>query len=82
MVQGMHAGRHFYASVHLAGGTSIRALPDYLGHGDPGFTLRTYTHFMPQAQDKAKWAVNDVLERPETGTSDPLCGPDVAPEAH
>ena len=80
-VQGMHAGRHFYASVQLEGGTSIRALADYLGHGDPGFTLRTYTHLMPQAQDKAKRAVNDVFERLETGADDPLCGPDVAPEA-
>jgi len=77
----MHAGRHFYAIAQLEGGTSIRALAEYLGHGDPGFTLRTYTHLMPQSQDKAKRAVNDVFERLENGAADPLCGPDVAPEA-
>lgn len=33
---GMHALRHFYASVQLEAGTSIRALADYLGHSDPG----------------------------------------------
>lgn len=79
--QGMHSGRHFYASVQLEAGTSIRALAEYLGHADPGFTLRTYTHLMPQSQDKAKRAVNDVFERLGNGADDPLCGPDVAPEA-
>jgi integrase len=79
--QGMHSGRHFYASVQLEAGTSIRALAEYLGHADPGFALRTYTHLMPQSQDKAKRAVNDVFERLGDGADDPLCGPDVAPEA-
>lgn len=32
---GMHALRHFYASVQLEAGTSIRALAEYLGHADP-----------------------------------------------
>lgn len=41
---GMHALRHFYASVLLDAGEKIRALSQYLGHSDPGFTLRTYTH--------------------------------------
>ncbi len=34
--QGMHGGRHYYASVQLEAGTSIRALAEYLGHDDPG----------------------------------------------
>jgi integrase len=46
---GMHALRHFYASVQLEAGTSIRALAEYLGHTDPGFTLRVYTHLMPSS---------------------------------
>lgn len=78
---GMQSGRHFYASVQLEAGTSIRALAEYLGHADPGFTLRTYTHLMPQSHDKAKRAVNDVFERLGNGADDPQCGPDVAPEA-
>jgi integrase len=36
---GMHALRHFYASVLLDAGENIKALSTYLGHGDPGFTL-------------------------------------------
>ena len=38
---GMHALRHWYASVLLDAGESIRAVSEYLGHSDPGFTLRT-----------------------------------------
>src|SRR6476469_3883783 len=44
---GCHALRHWYASVLLDAGESIRAVSEYLGHSDPGFTLRTYTHLMP-----------------------------------
>jgi integrase len=54
----MHALRHHYASVLLEGGVSIRALADYLGHSDPGFTLRTYAHFMPDADDRARSVVD------------------------
>ena len=50
----MHALRHFYASVLLDAGESIRALAGYLGHTDPGFTLRTYTHLMPTSEDRAR----------------------------
>lgn len=47
---GMHALRHFYASVLLDAGENIKALSEYLGHHDPGFTLRTYTHLMPASK--------------------------------
>jgi integrase len=35
---GMHALRHFYASVLLAQGVLIKELADHLGHADRGFT--------------------------------------------
>jgi len=79
--QMMHAGRHLYASAQLEGGTNIRALSEYLGHSDPGFTLRTYTHLMPEAENKAKRAVDALFERLDEVADDPLCGPDVAREA-
>ncbi|MFE3402110.1 tyrosine-type recombinase/integrase [Streptomyces anulatus] len=50
---GMHALRHYYASVLLDAGENIRALSEYLGHSDPGFTLRTYT----RCQDRARKAI-------------------------
>ncbi len=36
----MHALRHFYASFVLDAGESIRAFGEYLGHFDPGLTLK------------------------------------------
>jgi len=42
-------------------GVDIRALGDYLGHSDPGFTLRIYTHLMPDAADRMRAAVDRVL---------------------
>ncbi len=36
----MHALRHFYASVLLDAGESIKALAEHLGHSDPGLTLK------------------------------------------
>ncbi|MFI9826322.1 tyrosine-type recombinase/integrase [Streptomyces sp. NPDC051913] len=57
-VNGMHALRHFYASVLLDAGESIKAVSQYLGHHDPGFTLRTYTHLMPSSEKRTREAVD------------------------
>jgi integrase len=45
----------------LEAGTSVRALAEYLGHHDPGFTLRTYTHLMPASEDRARQAIDQAL---------------------
>jgi integrase len=58
---GMHALRHFYASTLLAQGVSIKELAEYLGHGDPGFTLRTYTHLVPYSYERARMAIDGVF---------------------
>lgn len=58
---GMHALRHFYASVLLDAGESVRALATYLGHADPGFTLRVYTHLMPASEERTKRAIDKVF---------------------
>ncbi|MGW1405206.1 tyrosine-type recombinase/integrase [Streptomyces sp. NPDC002403] len=61
----MHALRHFYASVLLDAGENIKALSTYLGHTDPGFTLRTYTHLLPSSEGQARVAMDKVyLGRP------------------
>lgn len=58
---GMHALRHFYASALLDAGESIKALASYLGHSDPGFTLRVYTHLMPASEERTRRAIDGVL---------------------
>jgi integrase len=58
---GTHALRHFYASVALHEGESIKALSVYLGHADPGFTLRTYTHLVEGSAERTKRAVDRVF---------------------
>ncbi|WP_307677863.1 hypothetical protein [Streptomyces sp. V4I2] len=48
---GFHALRHFSVSEELGAGESVVSLARRLGHSDPGFTLRSYSHFLPpQAQ--------------------------------
>ena len=58
---GMHALRHFYASVLLDAGESIRNVSEYLGHSDPGFTLRVYAHFMPESRDRSRRAIDAAM---------------------
>ncbi|MFK4099625.1 tyrosine-type recombinase/integrase [Streptomyces sp. NPDC019531] len=61
---GMHAYRHAYASVLLDAGESIKALSEYLGHSDAGFTLRTYTHLMPNSESRTRRAMDAALAHP------------------
>ncbi|MEO3853720.1 site-specific integrase [Acrocarpospora sp. B8E8] len=63
---GMHVLRHTAASAWLAAGVDIRTVAEYLGHDDPGFTLRVYSHLMPNAADRARKAMNAFFE----GTAD------------
>jgi integrase len=58
---GTHALRHFYASVLLDRGESIKAVSEYLGHADPGFTLRVYTHLMPSSEERSRQAIDSAL---------------------
>ena len=58
---GTHAPRHFCASTWLEHGVSIRAVAEYLGHSDPGFTLRIYTRLMPKSDLMARDAFHRVL---------------------
>ncbi|MEG8281045.1 tyrosine-type recombinase/integrase [Streptomyces sp. AHA2] len=58
---GMHALRHFYASVLLDAGESIKAVSEYLGHADPAMTLRVYAHLMPSSSERARRPLDDVF---------------------
>ncbi|MBD9733917.1 hypothetical protein IGX29_19305 [Streptomyces sp. H28] len=55
-------------------GENIKALSHYLGHNDPGFTLRVYTHLTPSSDARARKAVDGVYE----GTDPAPDGPEAA----
>ncbi|MEU4948041.1 tyrosine-type recombinase/integrase [Streptomyces lavendulae] len=59
----MHALRHLYASMMLAGGVDIYTLADRLGHNDPAFTLRKYVHRVAGAGSKVRRAVQGMYGR-------------------
>ncbi|MEU7200110.1 site-specific integrase [Streptomyces sp. NPDC045470] len=71
---GMHALRHFYASLLLEAGESIKAVSQYLGHTDPALTLRVYAHLMPSSQERTRKAVDRAFQ---PGPSQPD-GPETA----
>jgi integrase len=54
--------------VLLDAGESIKALSGYLGHADPGFTLRVYTHLLPASEDRTRRAIDAAF------ADDPLYG--------
>lgn len=56
-----HALRHTFATVALQSGVDIRTVSGMLGHADPGFTLRTYTHTMNPIQVQAANTVGAVM---------------------
>jgi integrase len=58
---GMHALRHHYATVLLTDGLNPKAVADWLGHADPGFTLRVYGHVMPSSEDRGRAAIDKAL---------------------
>ncbi|MET8133708.1 site-specific integrase [Streptomyces sp. NPDC005251] len=68
---GMHALRHFYASVLLDAGENVKALSTYLGHTDPGFTLRVYTHLLPSSEGRARRAVDSLYDGTVSGADGP-----------
>lgn len=70
-VDGFHALRHFYASALLDAGETIVALAEYLGHHDPSFTLRTYTHLMPSSRQRTRHAIDTALHATTTQNGTP-----------
>ncbi|MEO3801475.1 site-specific integrase [Nonomuraea sp. B1E8] len=56
--QGTHQLRHYFASVTLAGGVTIKDLSEYLGHADPALTLSVYAHMPPSSHDRVREAID------------------------
>ncbi len=59
---GTHSWRHYFAASYLEHSGNVRALADFLGHKDPGFTLRVYGHLMPNSRSRARQILDDAWE--------------------
>lgn len=60
-VNGMHGLMHFNASMWLEHGVNIKAVSNYLGLLDPGFSLRIYTHLMDKSDEVTKNSFSDLF---------------------
>ena len=58
-----HALRHTFATLALQNGVDIRTVSGMLGHADPGFTLRTYTHATNPVQIQAAETVGQFMSQ-------------------
>jgi integrase len=58
---GMHALRHYYASVLLDAGENVKAVSEYLGHHSATVTLNYYAHLMPASETRTRAAIDAVM---------------------
>jgi integrase len=65
-----HSLRHHYASVLLAGGESVVAVAERLGHENATLVLKTYGHLMPDSEDRTRHAVDEAWSRYSRVTSE------------
>jgi integrase len=59
-----HDLRHFYASLLIAHGESVKVVQKRLGHKNAVETLNVYAHMWPDSEDRTREAVDEVLSRP------------------
>ena len=56
-----HDLRHFYASLLIHHGESVKVVQMRLGHTSAMETLNTYTHLWPDSDDRTREAVESTL---------------------
>ncbi|MFC4053092.1 tyrosine-type recombinase/integrase [Actinomadura syzygii] len=59
---GMHALRHWFASVLLAGGEGIPAVSEWMGHSSASITLDRYGHLLPDNEDRMTDLIDAALD--------------------
>ena len=58
---GLHALRHYYASLLIRHGESVKTVQARLGHASAVETLDTYAHLWPDSDDRTREAIDSVL---------------------
>lgn len=67
---GMHALRHYYASLLIRHGESPKVVQARLGHATAAETLDTYSHLWPDSDDQTRAAIDSVLGTAARGFGD------------
>jgi integrase len=58
---GYHQLRHFFASVLIKAGESVKVVQERLGHTSAQMTLDIYSHLWPEDEDETRAAVDGAL---------------------
>lgn len=58
-----HELRHYYASLLIDGGESVKVVQKRLGHASADETLNTYAHLWPDSEDRTRSVVEAALLR-------------------
>ena len=74
---GTHDLRHFYASLLIRHGESVKVVQARLGHATAAETLDTYSHLWPDSDDTTRAAVDSALMLTAPHRSTPLRPHDV-----
>ncbi len=61
---GLHSLRHYYASLLIRFGESVKTVQARLGHASAAETLDTYSHLWPDSDDRTRDAIDSVLGAP------------------
>jgi integrase len=56
-----HDMRHMFATILLSKGMNPKVVQEMLGHSTVTITLDTYSHVLPDMQEKAVSAMEDAL---------------------
>jgi integrase len=62
--QGLHQVRHFYASILIDAGRSVKEVQARLGHASAVETLNVYAHLWPSNEDGTRAAIQAALVGP------------------
>jgi integrase len=71
---GFHELRHYYASLLIRHGESVKVVQARLGHASAGETLDTYSHLWPDSDDRTRTAVDSVLSADSVRTGEVVDG--------
>lgn len=69
---GLHLLRHYYASLLIRYGESVKTVQARLGHATAAETLDTYSHLWPDSDDRTREAVDSQLGADSRGLADYL----------